>query len=60
MKDFNSVVYENSLIKPLGYSASVLEICFHTASTPLPHFAEKLSSIFGAQKGQSTISFLGR
>jgi len=29
------------------------------ASTPLPHFAEKLSSVFGAKKGQSTISFFG-
>jgi hypothetical protein len=29
------------------------------ASTPLPHFAENLSSILGAKKGQSTISFSG-
>jgi hypothetical protein len=29
------------------------------ASTPLPHFAEKLGSGFGAKKGQSTISFSG-
>jgi hypothetical protein len=29
------------------------------ASTPLPHFAETLSSIFEAKKGQSTISFSG-
>jgi len=29
------------------------------ASTPLPHFAENLSSIFEAKKGQSTISFSG-
>jgi hypothetical protein len=29
------------------------------ASTPLPHFAENLSSILGVKKGQSTISFSG-
>jgi hypothetical protein len=29
------------------------------ASTPLPHFAENLSSVFEAKKGQSTISFSG-
>jgi len=29
------------------------------ASTPLPHFAENLSSVFEGKKGQSTISFSG-
>jgi len=29
------------------------------ASTPLPHFAENLSSVLEAKKGQSTISFSG-